>query len=106
LTDAIIHILNYASQGLQETCLVFALPGFFVWVFGKKVKPVTYTKQAKRSAKRGRNAVPKKAVVKRDLRTEKPKKAKAKKAKQIIQVEYSPEDIWRVDEYRVKRDRK
>lgn len=77
-----------------------------MWVFGKKVKPVTYTKQAKQPAKRRRNAVAKKAVVKKNFTTEKPKKAKAKKAKQIIPVEYSPEDIWRVDEYRVKRDRK
>jgi len=106
MTDAILHLMQYASQGPQETCIVFALPGFFVWVFGKKVKPVTYAKQEKQPAKRRRKAVAKKAVVKKNFTTEKPKKAKVKtkKPERRSEPDPSPEFILQVDRYRAGRD--
>lgn len=105
MTDAILHLMQYASQGPQETCIVFALPGFFVWVFGKKVKPVTYAKQEKQPAKRRRKAVAKKAVVKKNFTTEKPKKAKVKtkKPERRSEPEYSIEDILRIEKYKAER---
>lgn len=101
--------MNYASQGMQETCIVFALPGFFVWVFGQKVKPIQYAKRTSAPAKRRRKPKAKNAVAKRDLRTEKPvvrenrttQKPKAKHAKRS---EPTPEEILRADRYRAGRD--
>ena len=75
-----------------------------MWVFGKKVKPVTYAKQAKQPAKRRRKSVVKKAVAKRDLRTEKPKKAKQKIKKPERRIEPTQDEILRADRYRAGRD--
>jgi len=105
MTDAILHLMQYASQGPQETCIVFALPGFFVWVFGKKVKPVQSAKQAKQPAKRRRKAVVKKAVIRESRTTQKPKKAKQKikEPERRSESEYSIEDILRIEKYKAER---
>ena len=103
--------MNYAAKGMQETCIVFALPGFFVWVFGQKVKPVQYAKRPAAPAKRRRKPKAKKAVIKRNLRTEKPgvrenritQKPKAKHAKRS-EPDPSPEFILRADRCRAGRD--
>lgn len=78
-----------------------------MWVFGKKVKPVTYAKQAKQTkqpAKRRRKSVVKKAVVKQNFTTEKTKKAKQKTKKPQRRSEPTPDEILRVDRYRAGRD--
>lgn len=101
--------MNYAAQGPQETCIVFALPGFFVWVFGQNVKPVQYAKQPSAPAKRRRKPKAKRATIRESRTVQKPcvrenritQKPKAKPAKRS---EPTPEEILIADRYRAGRD--